>query len=99
LQNQNDIDALIVTAEIIELSKPCFILSPSMVGCVALRAVYRKLGFMSAAFIGPMWSIVIKKALLRPFARTTTKVVTMLSLEKNYVPSTTNECYIATAEF
>ena len=40
-----------------------------------------------------------KKALLRPFARTTTKVVTMLSLEKNYVPSTTNECYIATAEF
>ena len=70
-----------------------------MVRCIALRAVYRKLGFMSGAFRGPIWGIVIKKALLTPFARTIKKVVTMLSLEKNYIPSTTNECYIGTAEF
>ena len=61
MQNQNDIEALIDTAEIIELSKPCFILSPSMVGCVALRAVYWKLGFISVTYIGPMWGIIIKK--------------------------------------
>ena len=96
---QNDVDALIDAAENFDLPKPWFILSHSMGGCIALRAMYRKLGFISAAFTGPMWGIVIKNALLRPFARTITKVARMLSLEKNYVPSTTNECYIATAEF
>lgn len=45
---QNDVEALIDAAENFDLPKPCFILSPSMVGCITLRAVCRKLGFMSA---------------------------------------------------
>ena len=96
---QKDLDALIDTAKNLDLPKPWFLLAHSMGGCIALRAMYRDLGFVSTAFTGPMWGIVIKNAFLRPFARTFAKTAMMLSLEKNYAPSTTKECYIATAEF
>ena len=96
---QKDLDALIHQAEKFDLPEPWFLLAHSMGGCIALRAMYRNFTFVSAAFTGPMWGIVIQNSLLRPFAKTIAKTAKVLSLGTNYAPSTTNDCYCAVAEF
>ena len=96
---QKDLDAVIETSENLELPKPWFLLAHSMGGCIAQRALHRDLAFVSAAFTGPMWGIVIQNVLLRPIAQTIAKTAKMLSLAANYAPNVTKDCYCATAEF
>jgi lysophospholipase len=65
---QRDVRAMLAAARALGLPEPLHLLSHSMGGCIALRALVEGLPVVSAAFSAPMLGIVVTPA-LRPFAR------------------------------
>lgn len=95
---QRDLDALLAFVRVEELPQPLMLLSHSMGGCIALRALHRDLGFKAAVFSAPMWGIVIPW-----YKRLTAKFVLayadQLGMTYRYVPSTNGHSNVADAAF
>ncbi|MGR3662400.1 MAG: alpha/beta hydrolase [Paracoccaceae bacterium] len=57
---QFDVAAMVKAAEELDCPKPYFLMSHSMGGCIALRALHSGLDVKAAAFSAPMWGIRMK---------------------------------------
>lgn len=95
---QLDIDAMLTFARAQGLPEPYFMLSHSMGGAIALRAVTRGLGIKAVAFSAPMWGISIA-AWLRPAAMAIATMSRWLRLDSKYLPGTGAKTYVLSQPF
>lgn len=87
---QRDVAALMDFARSRALPEPFFLLSHSMGGCIALRALSRGLPVRAAVFSAPMWGIGLAPW-ERPLAWTSALVGPLLGLGHKLTPRTTAE--------
>ncbi len=92
-QYQHDIDALVVLADAMDLPGPRFLMSHSMGGCIALRALTRGLAVQAAVFSAPMWGIAMA-AWMRPVAQALSTASTWFNLAHRYAPGTGGKTYV-----
>lgn len=95
---QNDVQALTLLAEQLDLPKPWFLVGHSMGGAIGLRALMQGLDVQACCFTGPMWGIQIPP-LLRVLAGTLGKIAPILRLDKMLLPTTALDHYVQTAPF
>jgi len=95
---QRDLDAVLAAATTLGLPDPAHLLSHSMGGAIALRALMRGLPFRTAVFSAPMWGIRIAPA-LRPVALALAGASGATGLAHHYAPGTFPVSYVATAPF
>lgn len=97
-QFQRDLDAVLACAKAEGLPGPMMLMSHSMGGCIALRALTRDLGFRAAAFSAPMWGILIV-AWLRPVAEVISTLAGPFGQTHRYAPGTGAKTYVLEAAF
>jgi len=95
---QQDLDAMLAEATRAGLPQPWYVLSHSMGGCIALRALMRGLPVKAAVFSAPMWGIAMA-AWLRPVAAVVSALAAPFGLARHYAPSTTSATYLLQAPF
>ncbi|WP_225030116.1 alpha/beta fold hydrolase [Xinfangfangia pollutisoli] len=95
---QRDLDAVLAFAAAEGLGGPQMLLSHSMGGCIALRALHRNLGFRAAVFSAPMWGISMA-AWLRPVAHAVTRLAGPFGQAHRYAPGTGAKSYVLEAPF
>lgn len=95
---QLDIEAMIGFARAKGLAEPYYLLSHSMGGCIALRALMLGLGVQAAAFSAPMWGISMA-AWLRPVASVIATASRWFGLEGKYAPGTGAATYVLSQGF
>lgn len=95
---QRDFDLMPALARELGLPEPFYLLSHSMGGAIALRALYRGAPVKAAAFSAPMWGILMA-AWMRPVALTIAALSQPFGQLHRYAPTTKPVSYIATSEF
>ena len=95
---QLDVQALVGLADEMNLPGPRYLLSHSMGGAIALRALTLGLKVQAAAFSSPMWGIAMT-AWMRPVAATLATISHALQLDHHYAPSTSKVTYVASVPF
>lgn len=95
---QLDVAAMLALADTLELPTPRFLISHSMGGCIALRALLLNLPVQAAAFSAPMWGIRMMPA-IRPVAVMLTGLSRLTGQQHRYTPGTTPRTYVADAAF
>jgi len=95
---QQDVAAMMLAAQALDLPRPWHLLAHSMGGCIGLRAVMEGLDIASVAFSGPMWGIQMAPA-LRPVAWSLAWSVRQFGLGHLYAPSTGAEHYVLAEPF
>lgn len=80
------------------LRAPWMLLSHSMGGLIALRAVNRRLPFHAAVFSAPMWGIRVP-LWHRPLADAMRLLPLSLPQDRGYAPTTSGKSYVLTAGF
>ncbi len=95
---QRDVDAMLEFAQAQGLPKPFYLLSHSMGGSIALRAMHRGAAFRAAAFSAPMWGILLAPP-MRIFSRVVTGLAGGIGLGHLYAPGTKGESYVTRAPF
>ena len=95
---QRDLDAMLALAAAEGLPRPWHLMSHSMGGCIALRAISRRLPFETAVFSAPMWGIAMA-AWLRPAAQVISSTARLFGQHYRYTPSTNRHCYMVSAPF
>ncbi|MFN4154538.1 MAG: alpha/beta fold hydrolase [Paracoccaceae bacterium] len=95
---QLDVQAVLDLAGHLGLPEPYYVLSHSMGGAIALRALMRGLPVKAAVFSAPMWGIAMS-AWMRPFAQPIAQVSGWFGQAHRFAPSTTRKSYILEAGF
>ena len=95
---QLDVQALWQMADQIGAPGPRYLLSHSMGGAIALRALIEGLPVRAAAFSAPMWGVRIAP-LLRPIAAPTAATLTRIGAGRRYAPSTGRVNYVMLVPF
>lgn len=95
---QLDIHALLALADTLEVPKPRFLISHSMGGCIALRALLLNLPVRAAVFSAPMWGIRMMPA-IRPVAVMLTGLSRLTGQYHRYTPGTKPRTYVTDAPF
>ncbi|MDP2082970.1 MAG: alpha/beta hydrolase [Pseudotabrizicola sp.] len=95
---QLDVQAVLDLARQLGLPEPYYVLSHSMGGAIALRALMRGLPVKAAAFSAPMWGIAMA-AWMRPFAQPIAQVSGWFGQAHRFAPSTSDKSYVMEAEF
>jgi lysophospholipase len=95
---QRDIETMIDTAQRQGLPQPYFLLSHSMGGCIALRALMGAHPFQAAAFSAPMLGISMS-TWMRPVAGMITTVSSWFGMSHLYAPGTGKHTYVTDAQF
>lgn len=95
---QKDVAAVLRAAEALALPRPFYLVSHSMGGAIALRALIEGLPIKAAVFSAPMWGILLSP-LARSFTWTLSQLVRFSSLAHRYAPSTGPATYLVSAPF
>ncbi len=95
---QLDMDAMVGFAQTRGLPQPYFLLSHSMGGCIALRALMRGLAFNAVAFSAPMWGISMA-AWMRPAAIAISNASRWFGFDSKYAPGTGPKTYVLSQPF
>lgn len=95
---QTDLAAVLDLAGTLGLPKPFHLLSHSMGGAIALRALHRGFPARTAVFSAPMWGIAIRPA-IRPFAWGLAAASGLARQGHRYAPGTGPVTYMAQAAF
>jgi len=95
---QDDLDALLDFAKAQGLPQPFFLLSHSMGGAVALRALIRRLPFQATVFSAPMWGILLS-AWTRPLANMLAFAARYVPFDTLYAPGTGPMTYVLDVPF
>ncbi len=98
LDYQLDIDALLAVMHKAGLPKAHSLISHSMGGTIALRALHNGLAVKKAIFSAPMWGIYIEPALRIP-AQIISNVGPLIGLGKKYAPNTNSKNYVQVTDF
>lgn len=98
LDYQKDVDAVLGLARGLGLPEPFYLLSHSMGGAIALRALLHRLPVKAASFSAPMWGIAMA-AWMRPFAQPIAMLSGWFGQSARYAPSTSSKSYVVEAEF
>lgn len=95
---QKDVAALMAAVEALDLPKPYYLVSHSMGGAIALRALHDGLAVKAAVFSAPMWGILVPPV-VRPLAPAIGRIGRAIGLGHRYAPTTGPDSYVATAAF
>jgi len=95
---QHDVRAMVAAARELNMPEPFYLMSHSMGGCIALRALIEGIDVKAAAFSAPMWGILIS-APMRPVALGLAWASSGLGLGHKYAPGTNADSYVVTAPF
>lgn len=95
---QRDADALVDVAQALDLPRPWYLLSHSMGGSIALRALHRGLKVNAAFFSAPMWGILLAPH-MRPFAWALSWAGHRNRFRYRYAPTTQAETYVSAQPF
>ncbi len=95
---QLDVAAMVAAAGALALPRPLYLLSHSMGGCIALRALHEGLAVRAAVFSAPMWGILLSGH-LRPLAWGASWLFTKLGLGCRLAPGTRIETYVEVQPF
>ncbi len=95
---QLDVATMLRAVEALDMPKPLYLLSHSMGGCIALRALHKGLPVQAAAFSAPMWGILMAPS-LRPFAWLSSWLTHHATHGCKLAPGTAIETYVKTAPF
>jgi len=95
---QRDIQAVLAMVDRLDLPRPLYLLSHSMGGAIALRALANGIAVKAAVFSAPMWGIAMA-AVLRPFASVITQIAKGLGQDQRRTPGTTKDCYVLANDF
>lgn len=95
---QHDVQSVLTLARGLGLPEPYYLLSHSMGGAIALRALIRGLPVKAAVFSSPMWGISMS-AWMRPFAQPLAQVAGWFGQAHRFAPSTSNKSYVVEADF
>jgi lysophospholipase len=95
---QHDVAAAIRAANDLDLPRPYYLLSHSMGGLIALRALMEKTPVNAAFFSAPMLGILMA-APMRPIAWGVSWASRMMGMGHKYAPGTNADSYVNTAEF
>ncbi|MBI1219712.1 MAG: alpha/beta fold hydrolase [Rhodobacteraceae bacterium] len=95
---QKDVAAVLQAVKALALPQPLYLVSHSMGGAIALRALIERLPVKAAAFSAPMWGILLPTGTM-PIAWIATRASRLLGLSHHYVPSTGPVTYTAAAPF
>ncbi|MDP4031265.1 MAG: alpha/beta hydrolase [Pseudorhodobacter sp.] len=95
---QLDVQALAALADDLDLPGPRYLLSHSLGGAIALRALMLGLPVQAAVFSAPMWGIGMA-TWMRPVARVLAEVSRVLQQDHRYAPGTSPVTYVAEAPF
>jgi lysophospholipase len=95
---QRDMQALLALARTMAVPQPLYLLSHSMGGSIALRAVIDSYPVKAAAFSAPMWGIRLPP-LTRPFAPAIAWAGAMLGKSLTYAPTTGPQTYVLANPF
>nr|WP_205518739.1 alpha/beta hydrolase [Pseudotabrizicola algicola] len=95
---QLDVQAVLDMARRLGLPEPYYLMSHSMGGAIALRALMHGLPVKAAVFSAPMWGIAMA-AWMRPFAQPIAQISGLLGLSHRLAPSTSNKNYILDVGF
>ncbi len=95
---QHDVAALMVAAQELEMPRPYYLVSHSMGGAIALRALINGLEVQAAVFSAPMWGLLLSP-LVRPIAWTLATASGWFGLRHLYAPGTGPVTYVAAAPF
>ena len=95
---QHDVRAMVLAARELNMPEPFYLLSHSMGGCIALRALIEGIDVKAAVFSAPMWGIMIS-APMRPLALGIAWATSGLGLGHRYAPGTSADSYVVTAPY
>ncbi len=95
---QLDVAAMIKTANAADLPRPFYLLSHSMGGAIALRALINDLRVNAAVFSAPMWGIKMS-AFQRMIARPLSWLGCQIGLGPHIAPGTTKNAYVLSESF
>lgn len=95
---QHDVRAMVNAARELNMPEPFYVLSHSMGGCIALRALIEGIDVKAATFSAPMWGILLA-APMRPLALGIAWATSGLGLGHKYAPGTSADSYVVTAPF
>ncbi|MBN2629815.1 MAG: alpha/beta hydrolase [Rhodobacteraceae bacterium] len=95
---QHDVQAVLDMVDRLALPQPLYLLSHSMGGAIALRALANGIAVKAAVFSAPMWGISMA-AWLRPFAGVITQIAKRLGQDQRRTPGTTQDCYVLATDF
>jgi lysophospholipase len=95
---QRDLQALLALTQQMDVPQPLYLLSHSMGGSIALRALMDGYPVKAAAFSAPMWGIKLPP-LMRPFAPAIAWLGTALGKSQTYAPTTGPRTYVLANTF
>lgn len=95
---QLDVQAMLAMVQVLGLPDPAYLLSHSMGGAIALRALINGLPIRATVFSAPMWGIAMLPG-LRPIANTLAAMSRYTGQAFRYVPSTNPLGYVGTTPF
>ncbi len=95
---QHDVRAMVAAARELNMPEPFYLLSHSMGGCIALRALIEGIDVKAATFSAPMWGILIS-APMRPVALGISWISSGMGFGHKYTPGTSANSYVVTAPF
>ena len=95
---QRDLQAFLAIARQMNVPQPLFLMSHSMGGSIALRALMDAYPVKAAAFSAPMWGIRLPP-LARPFAPAIAWLGAALGKSQTYAPTTGPKAYVLTSPF
>ncbi len=94
---QDDLNTMTGCPAVAALSGPRILMSHSMGGCIALRALIEGLDVAASVFSAPMWGIKMPPV-AAPLARALIRIGPKLGFEKSFAPGTGNPTYVSTAK-
>jgi lysophospholipase len=97
-QFQHDIDAVVGMIDSLDLPGPRYLMSHSMGGCIALRALTRGMRVQAAVFSSPMWGISMA-AWMRPVAEVLSTASVWFKMSHKYAPGTGGKTYVLDVPF
>ena len=95
---QVDVAGVVALARRLDLPRPWHLIGHSMGGCIGLRALHEGLPVASAAFTGPMWGLLIPRA-MRPFAWGLALGASRLGMGHAYAPGTVRDAFVLIKPF
>ncbi|MDE3080122.1 MAG: alpha/beta hydrolase [Paracoccaceae bacterium] len=95
---QKDVAAIMAAVGALDLPRQLYLVSHSMGGAIALRALHEGLAVKAAVFSAPMWGILMPPA-MRSLAPAIGRVGRALGFGHRYAPTTGPNSYVATAAF
>lgn len=90
---QRDMQALLALARRVDVPRPYYLMSHSMGGSIALRALMDAFPVKATAFSAPMWGIRLP-TLTRPFAPFIGWLGTLVGKSLTYAPTTGSNAYV-----